>query len=67
MKKQEKDVWVPWWVAWPILGLWAWVLVWFGDRGINLFAALMGLFPALVFGWFVVCLALCILGLFSGR
>ena len=27
MKSQEKDVWVPWWVAWPILGLWAWLLI----------------------------------------
>ncbi|MBO4329804.1 MAG: hypothetical protein J5820_04135 [Rhodocyclaceae bacterium] len=67
MKSQEKDVWVPSWVAWPILGLWAWVLVWFGDRGINLFAAFLGLFPAFVLAWLALCVVLGFIGLISGR
>ena len=67
MKSQEKDVWVPGWVAWPVLGLWAWVLVWFGDRGINLFVVLAGLFPAVVLAWLALCVVLGFIGLISGR
>lgn len=40
---------------------------WFGDRGINLFAAIMDLFPARMLGWFVVCVSLCVIGLFPDR